>query len=275
MTLYKKLESNNISLFIYEDEFNKRVRVDTYYGPPGEVIKLIDQYLPPWTEKLIAKIFTADISHFIGHGYKLEAFIGGYFNGEDMHFLVKYLNPGRGVSETILDNEKILNDILSSGHSEKVEKALVVKVATVENCSGLAELFAEVFEVYPVPLHTPDDVKRSMEKGTVFVFIEENGRILSAASAEINDQYKNAELTDCATLSIARGKGHMQQLILKLEELLNEKGIHYIYTIARSRSFGINKAFYNLGYTYGGRLINNCYICSGLEDMNVWYKVRR
>jgi hypothetical protein len=70
----------------------------------------------------------------------------------------------------------------------------------------------------------------------------------------------------------AEGKGHMKKLLLLLEQKLRADGITCCYTIARSESFSMNKAFAQLGYTYGGRLVNNCFIYSGLEDMNIWYK---
>ncbi len=34
----------------------------------------------------------------------------------------------------------------------------------------------------------------------------------------------------------------------------------------------MNAAFHQLGYTYTGRLANNCYIFDKLEDMNIWVK---
>ena len=111
-----------------------------------------------------------------------------------------------------------------------------------------------------------------MEEGTRYVLIRNEKKIVSAASAEINLHHSNAELTDCATLPEAEGKGHMKKLLSKLEAVLKKKKIDCLYTIARSESYSMNKAFYQLGYTYGGMMTNNCFIYSGLEDMNVWYK---
>ena len=63
----------------------------------------------------------------------------------------------------------------------------------------------------------------------------------------------------------------MKSLLIKLEEELQERSIFCSYTIARSL-FGMNAAFHQLGYTYTGRLANNCYIFDKLEDMNIWVK---
>jgi len=125
---------------------------------------------------------------------------------------------------------------------------------------------------YPTPLSEETHIIKTMQEGTVYVYIEMDHQMVSAASAEINAKFKNAELTDCATLPQAEGKGHMKKLLFFLEQKLRADGITCCYTIARAESYSMNKAFAQLGYTYGGRLVNNCLIYSGLEDMNVWYK---
>ena len=59
-----------------------------------------------------------------------------------------------------------------------------------------------------------------MNEGTVFFIYKYEGKIVSAASAEMNHFYHNAEITDCATLPEHRKFGLLKQLILKLEEEL-------------------------------------------------------
>ena len=95
---------------------------------------------------------------------------------------------------------------------------------------------------------------------------------MSAASAEINHFYHNAEMTDCATLPEYRQFGLLKQLILKFEEELLAQRVYCVYSIARALSFGMNAALHQLGYEYRGRLANNCYIFDELEDMNMWVK---
>lgn len=142
----------------------------------------------------------------------------------------------------------------------------------MKDSKRLAALYEEVFPVYPVPLQKPEYVRKAIESGTVFLFIEKNQEIISAASAEIDSLHGNAELTDCATLPSFRGGGLMKQLLNGLEEELTKQQIFCVYTIARSLSFGMNAAFKQLGYRYGGRLVNNCYIYDKMEDMNIWWK---
>jgi beta-lysine N6-acetyltransferase len=64
----------------------------------------------------------------------------------------------------------------------------------------------------------------------------------------------------------------LQNIIYSLEEDLKEKGFYIAYSLVRAVNPGINKALSKLEYEYGGRLINNCHICGGFEDMNVWVK---
>jgi putative beta-lysine N-acetyltransferase len=273
--LRREIKIGGGSIAIFEDQFNKRVRLDEYDGASEEILNGLNQSLPLWTEKVIAKVLQKDVPFFISNGFVCEGFVAGYFSGADMFFLVKYLSPDRAQSTNWENGEKIIRDILSLPVVKTEETDIEIKIATTTDTPQLAALFTEVFPLYPSPLSEPEHIVNSMNKGTVFVFISNGDQILSAASAEINKKYGNAELTDCATLNKARGNGYMQQLIRKLEILLAKMNINCMYTISRSQSFGINKAFYNQGYTFGGRLINNCYISSGLEDMNIWYKVRQ
>ncbi len=271
----KEINTDGGSIAIFEDKFNKRVRLDEYEGAAEEIIQCLKQYTPFWTEKVIAKVLQKDVRFFISSGFSCEGFVAGYFSGEDMYFLVKYLSPDRALSTNWENGQKIIDDILSSSVVKTEEMEVEIKIATLADAPLLAALYTEVFPLYPSPISEPEHLVNSMHKGTVFMYIFKGGEIISAASAEVNKKFGNAELTDCATLHKARGNGYMQQLIKRLELLLIEMNIMCMYTICRSQSLGINKAFYNLEYSFGGRLFNNCYISSGMEDMNVWYKVRQ
>jgi putative beta-lysine N-acetyltransferase len=129
-----------------------------------------------------------------------------------------------------------------------------------------------VFQVYPTPLHDPEYVKKTMKEGTIYYVFFCQGKIVSAASAEVNSFYKNAELTDCATLTEHRKYGLMKIILRELEGELKRQGIFCAYSIARSLSFGMNAVLFQLGYKYRGRLMNNCYIYDKLENMNMWVK---
>ncbi len=270
MTSVKKSATASISL--YSDEFNQRLRIDNYSGDVKEVLLMIQKSYQKWVDKIIIKSRKADVAFFESKGYHHEAFVKGYFKGEDMFFLVKYFTEARSSNTALIDENKIIDSILKEPLPSTLPDVTRVELATERDADELTHLYAHTFKVYPTPIGEPGYVLKTMQDGTIYVLIRENGKVVSAASAEIVHSLSNAELTDCATLPETQGKGHMKKLLFKLEEILKAKNIHSLYTIARSGSYSMNKAFYQLHYTFGGMMINNCFIYSGLEDMNVWYK---
>jgi putative beta-lysine N-acetyltransferase len=268
----KEVTTDKATVTVYTDPFNKRVRIDDYVGDVDEVLNITNQQISDWVEKLIMKARPEDVPFFIAHGFSCEAFIKGYFAGEDMYFVTRYFSAGRERSEKWHQEQSIVEKLINEKSKVEAPSTEGIKVATISQANQLARLYKEIFKVYPTPLSEETHIIKTMQEGTVYVYIEMDHQIVSVASAEINTKFKNAELTDCATLPQAEGKGHMKKLLFFLEQKLRTDGINCCYTIARSESFSMNKAFAQLGYRYGGRLVNNCFIYSGLEDMNVWYK---
>jgi beta-lysine N6-acetyltransferase len=267
-----KIKNDIAAISLYSDLSNKRIRIDDYGGDAHGVFTLIVASTPEWAEKIIIKSRDKEVSFFLSNSFEKEASVKGYFSGADMHFLVSYPLSERGQNGKLSDEKEMIANLLSQHLTPSETDTDEVELAKEEDAEELANLYSEVFQVYPTPLNDPAYVRKTMEEGTKYVLIREQTKIVSAASAEINTQYTNAELTDCATLPEAQGKGHMKKLLSKLEEILIADDIQCLYTIARAESHGMNKVFYQLGYSYGGLLINNCVIYSGLEDMNVWYK---
>ena len=266
--------SNGIArISLYSDPHNKRVRIDDYTGKIKVVLDLIERSTPMWTEKIIIKSRKEEISNFVTQGYQPEAFVKGYFNGVDMYFLSKYTSDARSVNSKYYDEQQIIDKILKEEIPNNQIGIDEVLIATESDAVELTHLYTETFKFYPTPIFEPGYVLKTMKEGTLYVIIREGDKIVSAASAEIEQTFSNAELTDCASLPQAQGKGYMKKLLLKLEQILNQHKIHCLYTIARSESYSMNKVFYQLHYTYSGRMTNNCYIYSGMEDMNVWFKL--
>ncbi|MBX7127504.1 MAG: putative beta-lysine N-acetyltransferase [Cyclobacteriaceae bacterium] len=261
------------TLNVYRDEFSRRLRLDQYEGPLNDVVAGFEANAPAWVEKLIIKSHTKDVSHFLNAGYQKEASIAGYFKGENMAFLAKYVTPSRRVSRTSAAAFQLFRDLTDSSPVASV----VVPIQHVERSSPddaeeIASIFASTFPVYPTPVQDARYVRKTMEQGTCYAHVREGGKIVSVASAEINDTFANAELTDCASLPSTQGRGYMKQILSWLEAELLGRGIRCHYTIARTESLAMNRVFHSLGYTFGGTMTNNCMIYSGLEDMNVWYK---
>ena len=268
----KSVITNNATVAVYTDTLNKRIRIDDYTGDLTEIRDIIQQQKFDWVEKLIVKSRAQDVPFFMAMGFSCEAFIKGYFAGTDMYFLTMYFSSARQRTEKWMEEESILQKLLSNKSDIEAPCVDEIKVATPAQAGELARLYNAVFKVYPTPLGDEAYIIKTMEEGTLYAYLESDHHIVSASSAEINWKFKNAELTDCATLPQTEGKGLMKRLLYFIEQRLKSDGIGCCYSIARAESFSMNRAFFQLGYSYGGRLIKNCLIYSGLEDMNVWYK---
>lgn len=270
------IDEKNYFIELYKDPFNKRIRIDDIRGHLHEAIDRVEELaIASQAEKLIIKGRREQYVSLLEKGYQFEAMIDHYFLGSDGYFFCKYFTPERRNSEYILKEDEIVKRVQALSQSiETISPPKEYKLMLVqeEDAQMLARLYQQVFKIYPTPLHNPDYIKETIAEGTVYYAFTFGDEIVSAASAEINFAYKNAELTDCATLSAHRKFGLMKILLEKLEEQLKAKGIFCSYSIARSLSFGMNAALHQLGYHYRGRLINNCFILDKIEDMNVWVK---
>lgn len=270
------MKNKDYTVEAYIDSFNKRVRIDDLLGNISEAIKKAEEIaIAQQAEKLIIKGRKEHFFTLMEHGFLCEAGIDRYFLGSDLYFFCKYYSIDRRTSSHWLVEDDILKNVLKieeNNHSTTPPVEYKLKKITNRDAEALASLYNEVFQIYPTPLNDPQYIKKTMAEGTIYYCFQHEEKIVSAASAEVNPFYKNAELTDCATLPDHRKHGLMKILLEKLEAELKFNGIFCAYSIARSLSFGMNAALHQLGFRYRGRLMKNCYIFDKLEDMNVWVK---
>jgi beta-lysine N6-acetyltransferase len=270
------IKEENFYLEVYLDPFNKRIRIDDYRGNTQLVLEKAEELARMHhAEKLIMKVRSEDFLHLLEKGLQPEAVVDRYFIGSDAHFFSKFYTVERKKNEHWITEDGMIHSIYqldSSFDKPYPPKEYELKKADESCAEELSGLYREVFQIYPTPLHDPDYVKKTMKEGTVYYVFFHQGKIVSAASAEVNSFYKNAELTDCATLKEHRKYGLMKIILGELESELKQQGIYCAYSIARSLSFGMNAVLYQLGYKYRGRLMNNCYIYDKLENMNMWVK---
>ncbi|MEH7354442.1 putative beta-lysine N-acetyltransferase [Neobacillus drentensis] len=270
------LQESSYFLEVYLDPFNKRIRVDDYRGNTRVLLEKAEELvLQHHAEKLIIKGRSEDFLFFFEKGFQLEAVVDRYFLGSDAHFFSKFYTPDRKRNDHWITEDGMIHSIYQL--DKTVEKTFPPKEYQIkkadESCAEeLSALYSHVFQIYPTPLHDPEYVKKTIQEGTIYYVFFYQGKIVSAASAEINAFYKNAELTDCATLTEHRKYGLMKIILQELERELKRNGIFCAYSIARSLSFGMNAVLFQLGYSYRGRLMNNCYIYDKLENMNMWVK---
>lgn len=276
MASFYEFNNQGIWLQIYDDPFNKRIRIDDFYGNLNAIIDYAEKLMKEKKrEKLIFKIRNEQFQPFIQQGYILEAQIDHYFLGATAYFFTKYFDLQRMESNHWITEDQMLHSINGMAVSSEIinpPQEYHLKKVEAADAENLAQLYQQVFQIYPTPLHDPNYIKKTIVDGTIYYCFYWNGKIVSAASAEVNQSYRNAELTDCATLKEHRKHGFMKILLKKLEEDLYAQGIYCSYSIARSLSFGMNAALHQLGYEYRGRLRNNVFIFDKLENMNVWVK---
>lgn len=269
------LDLEKSSILLAVDPANERMRLDGYQGDVQEILSYLeDTAKKQKVTKSICLVKEKDIESFIAYGYVIEAIFKWYFQGVHAYVLCKYF----GTERHDMRFEQDENDILRHVQKQPLEPrkplndGFVARQATLEDAQGLSEIYTQCFQVYPTPLKEISYIEKCIQGDTLFYVLTYEGKVVSAASAEMNGREKNAELTDCATLPEFRKYGLMRNLLYLLEEKMRTIGYVSVYSIARALSFGMNKALYQEHFQYTGRLVMNCYIYDKLEDMNLWVK---
>ncbi|MEZ4750980.1 MAG: putative beta-lysine N-acetyltransferase [Bdellovibrionota bacterium] len=262
---------------LFLDHYNQRIRVSYYEGANiGEMIEKV-RYIAEANnyDKIIFKASQTDWQHFLPHGYVLEAVIKFFHHGKSAYVMSKFRSQERLTSQSLM-SEILLIENLMSVPSKLGNRTLAdgyeCRLARREDVPAMAKLYSEIFQSYPSPLSHEAYLETVFQKNNIFSVIYHGNELVSAASAELNPTAKAAELTDCATLKEHRGRGLMTVILERLEQELMERKYICGFTMARARSFGMNQVFYNMGYVFMGRLINNCDIYGAYEDMNIWVR---
>lgn len=267
---------NHFTMQVYLDFANKRLRLDDYRGNLDSILaRLMELAKENNFTKIIVKSRIEHWQVFLNRGYVLEGVFTGYFKGSDGYSMALFLSDERRTSEYWLEEDEIVRGVQAlprKPEGKPLPDGYHMRLAERRDAKALAHLYGAVFQTYPTPMNDEKYIEKVMEEGTIFYLIETKDEIVSAASAEVNQQYFNAELTDCATLPEHRKYGFMKTLIIALEKELLARQIYCSYSIARALSFGMNAVFHQLGYEYTGRLAQNCNIYDKIEDMNVWVK---
>lgn len=271
------IEGDGYTLNVFFDYYNKRLKVSDYNAKDYRLMIRNLAWLAEANDfdKIFIKARKEDFQNFLSHGYMMEGILKYYFQGKDAYVLSRFSSDSRVRSDDLLEEAQLIENLIYN--SEQVEikpldKDIEIVRAKEEHIPLLAAIYRSVFETYPSPLTNPDYIKSTMERNLIYRMAVRDGVALAAASADMDRKHLNAEMTDCATIPDAQGKGLMQHLLLELEDDLKKEGIMTAYTLARAMSVGMNRSFFKLGYEFSGRLINNCDIFGQFEDMNIWVK---
>lgn len=271
--LNEKTDMYSVSLYV--DFLNKRLKVLDYTAVDYDAFsRYLDTAAIRYDlTKIILIARQQDWQSLFRRGFILEALHPTFFIGEPGYHLAKFFSADRRTSPLWDEEDKILRQVSQlSPDLKSLPSDYAIRSALSEDVPDLADLYAEVFETYPTPITDPRYINKIMQAHTHFKIVLHAGKIVSAASLDVNPATKSAELTDCATLPQYRGLGLMGYLVARLEKKAKHLGLITLYTIARARSTGINAVFFRHGYTYYGRFVNNCEICGKFEDMNLWSK---
>lgn len=226
--------------------------------------------------KIFAKIPARYRDQFVEHGYCTEAEVPGFFHGNGAAcFMSRFIDPQRSVDESRETHEDVLKASKRRsplGAQPKLPAAFTARPCTRNDIGQMAQVYAEVFPTYPFPISDPAYLLETMESHVAYWGVWKDDKLVALSSAEMDPKAQNAEMTDFATLPDYRGHGLAVWLLWEMEKDMPRRGIKLAYTIARACSYGMNITFAKMGYSYGGRLVNNTNISGNMESMNVWYK---
>ena len=225
--------------------------------------------------KIFTKIQADVLPEFISNGYKVEAYIPRFYkNKTDCIMASRFFDETREESpEKLLKTFSELFVSVNGGTRLNGLESFEMRKLDEVDTDSISEVFRQVFETYPFPVHNPEYILKTMRNKTAVYFgIWDNGKLIGISTAETDFENENAEMTDFAVLPEYRGKKLAQHLLAFMEKEMKTAGIKTAYTIARLAEPGMNKTFLNAGYKYSGTLVNNTNISGSIESMNIFYK---
>lgn len=225
--------------------------------------------------KIFTKIPVDAFPGFLRNGYEAEAFIPSFYQGKrDCVLASKFLSRNRKTPPA--DQLEVFLQLMKKGRNSReltLPSGFEMKKLNAEDAVPVTEVFKEVFETYPFPVHDPEYIQSTMTGNSAQYFgVWNKGELVGVSTAETDFEQENAEMTDFAVLPGYRGKKLALHLLAFMEKEMKAAGILTAYTIARLAEPGMNKTFINAGYKYSGTLMNNTNIAGNIESMNIFYK---
>lgn len=269
--------TNMDNIKIYVDYDNSRMKIIKFDSiSVSSIKKLIHFASGERLGKIICNCEMENIKNFVKAGFCLEGRIDGYFKGRDAFCMSYFVSSRRKIcGDREKENTLLMKslDISNTFIYDSNNLKYYIRDAAESDIKEMAELFSNVFFTYPSPVYDEGYLKQTMMKKKVLYKVAVyNEKIIGIASADMDKENLNAEITDCATYPKYRGKGILTNIIYFLESDLENMGFITLYSLSRATNAGVNFALSKHGYKYRGRLINNCDICGGFEDMNIWVK---
>jgi putative beta-lysine N-acetyltransferase len=277
--MYDKVETIGKGTVIQHGDVNKRIYLMSLdeRDCPGIIQLLNDLARKTNYTKIFCKVPVWATPLFISNGFFVEAHIPGFYKGTaDVFFVSKFLNSDR-LMEIETDQLENLSRMLfdtdpKEDRDVKKQKKFRIRKLGNSDVDAITDLYREVFLSYPFPIHNPGYILKTMKDNVQYFGIEKKEELVAISSAEVDEQGKNAEMTDFATRPDYRGNNLSVRLLKRMQSEMKKQGIKTLYTIARLNSAAMNKTFLKFDYTYAGTLIKNTNIAGKIESMNVYYK---
>lgn len=261
---------------IYVDYTNKRVKIIHFKSISTQNLKKIIRFsLKQHLDKIICNCKSEFFKIFIEVGFDLEGKIDGYFQGTDAFCMSYFVTNSRKICSDFSEKELILKKCFNVKNTFlplNNNCEYYIRNANENDVKEMVQLFSVVFSTYPTPIYDEKFLKQTMNEKVLYKVAVYNGKIIGIASADMDKENLNAEITDCATYSAYRGKGVLSNIIYSLELDLKQKGFITLYSLSRAINPSVNIVFSKHNYDFRGRLINNCNISGAFEDMNIWVK---
>lgn len=285
MKLMKNLQSNIENNYytvidntkICVDNVSERVKILNSSNISVQSLKKIICFAS--SQQMGKIICNSDIENselLIEAGFCVEGKIDGFFKGKDALCMSYFIDSKRKVSIDSVQKDILIDRSLNIQNTYSKSSNNIstysIRTAMPKDIGQIIELFSTVFSTYPSPVYDENFIKETMNGKVLYKVAVLEGKIIGIASADMDTDNLNAEITDCATYPEHRGKGILSNIIYQLEEDLKKMDFITLYSLSRSINPGINMVLSKHNYKYTGRLINNCNICGAFEDMNIWTK---
>lgn len=261
---------------IYVDYTNKRVKIVEFNDISVQTLKRIIHFSSKQhLGKIICNCDSKFVEIFTEAGFELEGKIDGYFKGKDAFCMSYFISSDRKNCSNFSKKELLVKQCLSRKNTfihRSDNSKYSIRNANENDIEEMVKLFSKVFSTYPSPVYDEEFLKETMNKKVLYKVAVYNEKIIAIASADMDKENLNAEITDCATYPDYRGKGVLANIIYSLELDLKKRGFITLYSLSRAINPSINFVLSKHNYKFTGRLINNCNICGTFEDMNIWVK---
>jgi len=263
----------NFNNHIILDYNNSRLKIiDTNHTSKNDWLGIIELAHELNFGKIICFCRDKYIEDLQQYGFILEGQIAGFFDGNDAFCLSLFIDKKRQYSKYNLLEDEILTKCQTNLSVKDIDDDIIIRDAKNSDINQMILLFKKVFKTYPSPIFDANYLNEILGKKVLFKIAVKQKEIICIASADIDVVYNNAEITDCCTNPIFRGKGLLTNIIIELEKSLNNSNIGTLYSLSRATEPGINMVLSKMQYKYSGRMLNNCNISGDFEDMNIWVK---